>query len=75
MPRGGDEDVKGGAPKYFLALKGGGSEISRYTEGGGALKTFQSFGPAGVWTPTNIYFFILHQHFHNALAELAFTFH
>jgi hypothetical protein len=24
MPRGGgDEDVKGGAPKYFLALKGG----------------------------------------------------
>ena len=23
----------GGAPKYFLALKGGGSESSRYTEG------------------------------------------
>ena len=34
--RGGDEDVKGGAPKYFLALMGGGSESSRYTEGGGA---------------------------------------
>ncbi len=78
MPRGGDEDVKGGT-KIFSGIKGGGggSEISRYTEGGrgGALKTFQSFGPAGDWTPTNIYFFILHQHFHNALAELTFTFH
>jgi hypothetical protein len=36
----------GGAPKYFLALKGGGSESSRYTEGGG-LQTFQSFSPVG----------------------------
>jgi hypothetical protein len=26
--------LRGGAPKYFLALKGG-SESSRYTEGGG----------------------------------------
>ena len=81
MPRGGGgmKMLRGGALKYFLALKGGGGyEISRYTEGGGALKTFQSFGPAGDWTPTNIYFFILfilHQHCHNALAELAFTFH
>ena len=33
MPRRGDEDVKGGAPKYFLILKGG-SESSRFTEGG-----------------------------------------
>ena len=40
MPRGGGGGVKTlrGAPKYFLALKGGappgGSESSRYTEGG-----------------------------------------
>jgi hypothetical protein len=33
-----------GAPKYFLALKGG-SESSRYT--GGGLQTFQNFGPVG----------------------------
>ena len=42
--------LRGEAPKYFLALKGGGgSESSRYTEGGG-LKTFQSFGTAGAWS-------------------------
>jgi hypothetical protein len=37
---GGDEDIKGeGAPKYFLALKGGGgSESSRYT-GRGAINS------------------------------------
>ncbi len=72
MLRGGTEifsGIKGGAMKFLDIPKGG---------GGGALKTFQNFGPAGDWTPTNIYFFILfilHQHFHNALAELAFTFH
>ena len=66
-----------GDTEIFSGIKGGGYDISRYTKGG-ALKTFQSFGPAGDWTPTNIYFFFLfisHQHFHNALAELAFTFH
>ena len=42
-----------GAPKYFLALKGG-SESSRYTEGGGGSKLFNVLvqqGP-GVFTPT-----------------------
>ena len=31
-----------GAPKYFLALKGG-SESSRYTEGGGGALNFSKF--------------------------------
>jgi hypothetical protein len=35
-----------GAPKYFLALKGG-SESSRYTEGGGGgSKLFKVLAPA-----------------------------
>jgi hypothetical protein len=48
----GDEDVKGGAPKYFLALKGG-SESSRYTKGGGykLFKVLIQQGP-GVFIPT-----------------------
>ncbi len=81
MPKGGGGGMKmlRGAPKYFLALKGGALKFLDISKrGGGALKTFQSFGPAGEWTPTNNYFFILfilHQHFPNALAELAFTFH
>ena len=33
MPRWGMKMLRGGAPKYFLALKRG-SESSRYTEGG-----------------------------------------
>jgi hypothetical protein len=43
-----------GAPKYFLALKGGGgSESSQYTEGGGykLFKVLVLQGP-GVFTPT-----------------------
>ena len=42
-----------GAPKYFLALKGGGSENSRYTEEGGSklFKVLVQQGP-GVFTPT-----------------------
>jgi hypothetical protein len=37
-----------GAPKCFLALKGG-SESSRYTEGG--------FGPAGAWNVHSVHWF------------------
>jgi hypothetical protein len=52
---GGDEDVKGGGHQYFPALKGvGGSESSRYTDGGGGSKRFKVLvqqGP-GVFTPT-----------------------
>jgi hypothetical protein len=42
-----------GAPKYFLALKGEGSESSRYTEGGGSklFKVLVQQGP-GLFTPT-----------------------
>ncbi len=67
-----------GGTEIFSGIKGGGAMKFLDIPKGGALKTFQSFGPAGDWTPTNIYFFILfilHQHCHNALAELAFTFH
>ena len=52
MPRGVMKMLRG-APKYFLALKGG-SESSRYTEGGGGSKLFKVLvqqGP-GVFTPT-----------------------
>jgi hypothetical protein len=35
--------LRGGAPKYFLALRGGRSESSRYTEGGGRALNFSKF--------------------------------
>ena len=46
----GDEDVKGrgGAPKYFRALKGGALKVLDILMGG--LQTFQSFCPAGAWS-------------------------
>jgi hypothetical protein len=43
----------GGAPKYFLALKGGALKILDILKGRGGVQTFQSFqsqGP-GVFTP------------------------
>jgi hypothetical protein len=52
MPRGGDEDVKGGAPKYFLALKGGALKILNILKGCSKLfKVLVQQGP-GVFTPT-----------------------
>ena len=41
---GGGEDVKGGT-EIFSGIKGGGSESSRYTEGGGS-KLFKVLAPA-----------------------------
>jgi hypothetical protein len=63
---GGNEDVKWGAPKYFLALRGGG--------GGAAMKILdvpkgEEFSRA--WSVHSHQ----HQHFHNALAKLTFTFY
>jgi hypothetical protein len=49
MPRGGGMKMLRGAPKCFLALKGGGSESSRYIEGG--------FGPAGAWSVHSVHWF------------------
>jgi hypothetical protein len=50
---GGDEDVKGGAPKYFLALKGGALKVLDILRGGGSklFKVLVQQGP-GVFTPT-----------------------
>jgi hypothetical protein len=51
--RGGDEDVKGGAPKYCLALKGGALKVLDILKGGGSklFKVLVQQGP-GVFTPT-----------------------
>ena len=45
MPRGGDEDVKGGGTEIFSGIKGGALKVLDILKGG--LQTFQSFGPVG----------------------------
>jgi hypothetical protein len=46
MPRGGDEDVKGGGgTEIFSGIKRGALKVLDILKGG--LQTFQSFGPVG----------------------------
>ncbi len=62
MPRGGDEDVKGGgALKYFLALKGGAMKFLDIPKGGGGTKNFSKFWSSrGLDSHQHLFFYFIY---------------